>query len=259
MGCYPLFSCCDWSLLEDDIESISGGLVSIALVTDPFGDYTYERLRRTFKGLVVPFKEHFVVDLKAAETFVHPHHRRKAARALQELYIQQCINPADCLDEWTTLYKTLIKRHGISGIAVFSRESFAKQLRVPGIVAFRAVHRDDTVGMLLWYVQGNRAYYHLGAYSPRGYELQASFALFNYAIEYFARHGFEWLNLGAGAGREADAESGLSRFKRGWSNGVRMAYFCGRIFDQEKYQELTVARNVPATDYFPAYRVGEFS
>src|SRR5215213_8208057 len=109
----------------------------------------------------------------------------------------------------------------------------------------------ETVGMLLWYVQGDVAYYHLGAYSERGYELRASFALFQHAIEQFARRGLRWLNLGAGAGAASGAESGLSRFKQGWATGTRTAYFCGRIFDEKKYQEILRARGVPATKYFP--------
>jgi len=111
--------------------------------------------------------------------------------------------------------------------------------------------------MLLWYVQGNRAYYHLGAYSPRGYELGASFALFDSAIRYFAGHELEWLNLGGSAGVTA-GESGLDRFKRGWSTEVRPAYFCGRVLDRAKYAEILAARHLPATAYFPAYRAGEF-
>ena len=260
MGCYPLFSCGDWTQLDADLEAIGGGLVCLSAVTDPFGEYDLKYLRHCFRDVVIPFKEHMVVDLaQPLDAFVHPHHRRNARKALREVAVERCACPADFLDEWATLYSTLTERHTISGIATFSKESFARQLRVPGIVAFRAAHNDDTVGMLLWYEQGNRAYYHLGAHSPRGYELGSSFALFNYSIEYFARQGLAWLNLGAGASTEANAESGLSRFKRGWSTGVSTAYFCGRIFDRERYQEITAARNVPATDYFPAYRVGEFS
>ena len=152
----------------------------------------------------------------------------------------------------------MIERHNITGIAAFSRESFAGKFNVPGMVAIRAVHNDATVGMLLWYEQGNRAYYHLGAYSTLGYQLRASFALFDYSIRYFAEQQFEWLNLGAGAGL-GSAQSGLNRFKQGWSTGTRTAYFCGRVFNRQKYQEVVMAGNVPATDYFPAYRRGEFN
>lgn len=260
MGCYPLFACADWSQLRNDLENIEPGLVCLSLVTDPFGDYDVDYLRQCFPDLAIPFKQHFVIDLsRAHDTFVHPHHRRNARKALSEMQVNECTTDTDLAQEWTSLYSNLIARHQISGIAAFSKESFVKQLRVPGLTAFRAVRDELTLGMVLWYVQENRAYYHLAAYSAAGYERRASFALFDHSIEYFAKHGVEWLSLGAGAGSSATTESGLNRFKQGWSTGTRTAYFCGRVFDPDKYQELVRIRNPGTTSYFPAYRVGEFS
>jgi hypothetical protein len=260
MGCYPLFACQNWSRLHADLASIGNTLVSLAVVTDPFGEHDPPYLRECFPDVAIPFKEHFVVDLsRAPDTFVHSHHRRNARKALREMRVEKCDNPVGFLEEWMSLYATLVERHKITGITAFSRESFASQLLVPGIVMLRAVHNDATVGMLLWYEQGKRAYYHLGAYNSRGYELGASFASFDYAINYFAKRGFEWLNLGSGAGVGTSGEQGLTRFKQGWSTGVRTAYFCGRIFDQEAYRQILETRGLPPTRYFPAYRAGEFS
>ena len=259
IGCYPLFSCADWSKLNADLEQIRDGLVCLAVVTDPFGEYDDAYLRECFPDLVLPFKQHFVVDLsRPLDSFVHPHHRRNARKALGQFSVERCARPADFLDDWVDLYQTLIERHQITGMAAFSRNSFSGQFKVPGIVVFRAVHNNKTAGMLLWYVQGNRAYYHLGAYSLAGYDLRASFALFSYSIEYFAGLGTQWLNLGGGAGIRNDATDGLSRFKRGWSNETRMAYLCGRIFDRARYEQIAAAKGIQATDYFPAYRQGEF-
>jgi hypothetical protein len=259
MGCYPLFLCDDWSQLKSDLESVSNDLVAVSLVTDPFGSYTVEYLRQCFPDVVIPFKSHFVTELSTSEKFIHPHHRRNARKARAEMQVEKCADPPGQLDEWANLYATLISRHQITGLSAFSKESFAKQLKVPGMVAFRAFRDEVTLGMVLWFRQGSRAYYHLGAYSQAGYDLRASFALFAYSIEYFATHGIEWLNLGAGAGSSADATSGLNRFKEGWSTGTRTAYFCGRVINQRKYQELVDFRGAGATNYFPAYRVGEFS
>jgi len=259
MGCYPLCVCSDWSQLPNDLDQLDNDLVSLTLVTDPFGEYDLGLLRRCFPDLTIPLKEHFVVDLtRSHENFVRAHHRRNARKALKDLVVEKCANPGRLLDDWTALYGTLIERHGITGIAAFSRQSFAKQLVVPGVLMFRAIHEESTVGILLWYVRDKIGYYHLGAYSSRGYDLRASFALFNYSIEYFAKHGLEWLDLGAGAGTK-NTESGLFRFKQGWSTGVRTAYLCGRIFDKKKYREIVSEKNVPPTDYFPAYRTGEFN
>ena len=226
MGCYPLFTCQDWSQLRTDLDTLGKDLVCISLVTDPFGEYELDYLRECFPDVTTSFKEHFVVDLsRPVDSFVHSHHRRNARRALAEMSVEKCANPEDFLEDWTTLYSNLVARHEIKGISTFSQKSFARQLRVPGILAFRAVRDSATVGMVLWYAQDNRAYYHLGAYSETGYDLRASFALFNHSLDYFALNGFKWLNLGAGAGAEPGVESGLSRFKQGWSTDRRTAYF----------------------------------
>jgi hypothetical protein len=255
MGCYPLFACEDWSKLHLDLQQLNDELVSVSLVADPFGDFDTAYLRECFPDVVKAFKQHFVIDLEQPlESFVHPHHLRNVRKASQLVQVERCEEPQECLDDWTNLYQTLIDRYNITGIAAFSRASFNGQLSVPGISAFRAVENGVTVGMLLWYEQVNRAYYHLGAYSDRGYEAGASFALFDYAIRYFCSRQLKWLNLGAGAGT-SNSDSGLARFKQGWSNGVRTAYFCGRIFARDKYQQLSARTG---TDYFPAYRLGEF-
>lgn len=259
MSCYPLFACGDWGKLAADVNALAGELVSLTIVTDPFGEYAVPDLKVCFKDLVIPFKEHFVVDLaRSVEVLVHPHHHRYARKALGQVDVEICQEPGEWLDDWTSLYGTLIERHGITGITVFSKECFVRQFTVPGIVAIRAVHHDATVGMLLWYVHGDVAYYHLGAYSPDGYRLHVSFALFWRAIEYFAAAGLRWLNLGAGAGATNAESDGLTRFKRGWSSGTRTVYLCGRILDHEKYSQIVKAREISTSDYFPAYRKGEF-
>lgn len=258
MGCYPLFACRDWSQLPADIEALNEDLVSAVLVTDPFGDYTEESLRYTFRDLVVPFKEHFIVDLTAdPETFIHSHHRRNARKSLEVISVEKC-EPADSIDDWTDLYANLAARHDIRGIARFSESSFALQAKVPGAVMLSATHEGQTVGMTWWFVCNGVGYYHLGAYSDIGYELRASFALFWRAIELFRATGLRWLDLGAGAGVANDAQDGLSRFKQRWSTETRTAYLCGRILDQTRYSEIATAKGVAATDYFPTYRKGEF-
>ena len=259
MGCYPLFVCQDWSQLHIDLEHKEHKFISISLVTDPFGNYDMKYLKQCFETIVIPFKEHFVVDLhRPTHTFVCNHHRRYARKALQNLYIERCEQPIQFVNEWIDLYANLTEKHNIKGILSFSELAFRKQFYIPGITVFRAMCEEKTVGMLLWYIQDGVGYYHLGASSDLGYKLRASFALFWFAIEYFAAIGLRWLNLGAGAGIQGDGTDGLTRFKRGWSTGTQTAYLCGRIFDQKRYLEIVRARGIPETKYFPAYRLGEF-
>jgi hypothetical protein len=253
VGCYPLFACADWTELHADLDQIDA-LVSVTAVTDPFGDYDEMLLCAAFRDVVRPYKRHYVIDLaRDPGTFVSEHHRRNARRALDQLDVEICDEPLLWLDEWVRLYDRLVQRHDIAGAAAFPRASFARQFEVPGLTLLRAVHEDTTVGMVMWFTQQQRVYYHLAAYDDAGYTNGASFALFWRALEHFAQSGAEWIGLGAGAGVHDDGADGLTRFKRGWATDTRVSWLCGRIIDRQRYEAL--ARNVVADDaFFPRYR-----
>lgn len=253
MGCYPLFVCRDWSQLPADIEGLADRVVSVALVTDPFAAVSLPQLQATFPDVCFPYKEHYVTDLSLPlETSIDPHHRRNIRKANACMEVEVAPPSETLLKEWQRLYDNLIDRHGIVGIAQFSPHSFRQQFAVPGFTAFVATDASNILGMTLWYVQGDVAYYHLGAYSDEGYQRGASFTIFNTALSHLQSSGVGWAALGAGAGVDA-ADSGLTRFKKGWSTGTRTAYFCGGILQPEAYEILSVgARN--NTTYFPVYR-----
>ena len=252
MGCYPIFVCQDWRKLSQDIARLADELVSLTLVTDPLGEFAVADLRPVFTDVLGPYKDHFIVDLKRSSHLPgHAHHRRNVRQALAQVQVELCA-PATALHDWMKLYEQLIQRHHIIGIAAFSWESFAMQWQTPGLTILRATCDNETVGMTLWFQNEERVYYHLAAYSPRGYERKASYALFHYAIEHFARAGVRWMVLGAGAGTHNDGSDGLSRFKRGWATETRPVYLCGRIFQQQTYTALVKAQ--APTSFFPAYR-----
>lgn len=259
MGCYPLFCCQDWNGLGADLDMLEGELVSLALVTDPFGAYTRRDLQCCFRDLVRPYKEHYVIDLRQDQNrHVSKHHRRNARRGLRQVEVEVCAEPLCHLDEWVRLYASLAEKHEIQGMRAFSRASFEKQLQLPGTVLLRALHEGRTVGMDLWYVQDDVGYGHLAAYDPVGYRTLASYALLWVALEYLAGT-VRWLDLGAGAGLDGAAEDGLTHFKRGWATGTRPVYFCGRILNRTWYARLTQDNHARRTAYFPAYRAGEFA
>jgi hypothetical protein len=76
------------------------------------------------------------------------------------------------------------------------------------------------------------------------------YGLISFAIEYFSNHRF--VHLGGAAGLIDSGDSGLARFKRGFSNTVRIAYLCGAILDEERYRSLS--KGNPDITFFPAYR-----
>jgi hypothetical protein len=259
MGCYPLFACQDWSQLYLDLEAVGEDLVSLALVTDPFGDYDESYLQRCFGDVVIPFKDHYVVDLARPMNEIGGRRRRKhARRALRKIQVEVSEEPTQFAEEWMALYNVLIERHNIRGLRAFSRTAFTTQLAIPGMAMFRAVYQGTVVGAQLNLVQGDVVYAHLAAFSQVGYQVGASYALDWATIEYYVDKA-RWLDLGGGVGLAKDAVDGLSQYKQGWCTGTRTAYFCGRIFDRAKYAKLSNASGASETDYFPAYRRGEFA
>ncbi len=258
IGCYPLFNCRNWPALDSDLDGLEAQAVAVSLVVDPFSGVDATQLRGWFPDVCRPFKEHAVVDFgRDWRQAVCRHHRRNVRAAARRVEVERCGDPSAWLETWIKLYEHLIGRHGLCGIARFSRASFSRQLCVPGIAAFRAVVATETVGMVLWYVADTVAYYHLGAFSPLGYASRAAFALFDMALGDLAGRGVHWAALGSGPGWQATSDDGLTRFKNGWANDRRTAWFCGRILASAKYQRLTAARKLDAAEYFPKYRHSE--
>jgi hypothetical protein len=257
MGCYPLFCCVNWAGLPQDLETLGdlGELVSLVVVPDPLGGYSLEQLNAAFDH-VVPFKDHFVVETgKPLSEFVNNSHRAHAMRALKRVSVELCPEPLVFLDDWERLYRVLVARHSISGLRRFSRVALAKQLAIPGMVMFRAVAGGRTVGLDLWYAQGDCAQGHLAAFDAHGYELRASYATKWTAIDYFNER-VKWINLGGATTR--DPEDGLIRFKRGWSTETRTAWMCGRVLRPTVYADIARLCRVAEGGYFPIYRSGEF-
>lgn len=259
MGAYPIFSCKDWRGLKKDISTLQDELVSISLVTDPFGNYDKDILEDCFSHKVVNFKDHFIIDLsQSMDDYISKHHKRNVKHGMKELEIKLCMGPAILLEYWAKLYRNLVNKHNISSIANFPHDSLLNQLEVPGMIILRALHNSETVGMILWYIQDKIAYYHLGAYSQEGYMQKASFALFWASIKFFTDMNFNWISLGAGAGINKNEDDGLSRFKRGWSTDQRSVFFCGQILNNKRYEEITSRTETAVPDFFPAYRYGDF-
>ncbi len=255
VGCYPMFSCQDWSQFHRDIAELGSDLVSLSMVPEVFGNYDRDQLHRCF-DTVVPFKKHFTCDLNLPiSDIVSRHHRRYARKALKRLQCEWCPDPVEFLDEWIELHSTLIEKHGITGLRAYSRDAFARQLRIPGMVVLKAKHNDITVGAQLWFMHDEVAYGHVLAFSPLGYELGAAYALYWFALEYFAGK-VRYCDYGGVSGMNDGSADGLTQFKSGWTTDMQTAYFCGRILNHANYTELVSNKGLSANTFFPAYRTG---
>ena len=254
MGCYPLFACRDWSQLGVDLDALASSLVAVSLVTDPFGGYDDRTLRHAFPDLLVPFKRHYVVDLRSPR--VTKHHRYYARKALAVLDVDDATADHAFLDEWMRLHQHLVERHHIRGLKAFSRRSFALQLATPGFSMLRAAYRGEAVAAMMFVHQDDVVHAHVLGCSPAGYSLCALYALIAAAIDRF-KGDARWCNLMGVPGGGESGSGGIRAFKRGWAADTRSTFLCGRILQPARYAELARQRGAVSTTYFPAYRDGE--
>lgn len=256
LGGYPFLMCSDWSGLEDDLRGVDG-LVSIVAVPDPFGNYDLDLLHRCFPDRTVFFKDHHVADLhRSWETFVSRHHKQYAAKAARRVTVEMCEDPVRVVDEWVELYALAVQRFKLTGMRAPSRQSFERQLAVPGAAMSIARVGGRAVAAHLQFTTGDVAYAHLAASSEQGRNLGADYALYMEEIRFYTGR-VRWIDWGGDAGI-SPTQGALSSFKAGWSTSTRPVYLCGRVLDRRRYAELSGAVETPVGDYFPAYRAGEF-
>ena len=259
MAPYPFLVCRSWRDLAADLANLSDPLVSLVAVTDPFASTDEAELGQVFRTFVRPYKPHFVIDLtQPLEGFADPHHLGCARHARKTVQAEQCSYPTAHVGDWLRLYAVLTARHGISGANRMSAQSLRRQFEVPGCRVFRAHSGGRTIGMIAVMEMRPFAYFHLGAYDQEGYRLSASYPLVEAVITHYREAGFQHMSIGGSAGAHGKEDDGLARFKRGWSSGTRMTYLCGHVFDVREYDALSSQLAPPETDYFPAYRAGEF-
>jgi hypothetical protein len=227
----------------------------VTVVVDPLSaERAGGALAAAFPDLLLPYKQHFLVDLQSdwADN-ISSKHRRTVEIALPQLVVERCSDSAAELAGWCDLYRDLKRKREIATAADFPRESFARQLRAPGLVMFKACRGAETVAMHLWFVQGGTAYYHLSASNDEGYRFHASFALMWSALQEFQHMGLHWAALGGSPDTPVNGQDGgLARFKKRWATCARPAYLCGRVCDPAAYDRLTAQHN--HSSFFPAYR-----
>lgn len=251
IGPYPLFACCDWARLPDDLAALrDSGAVSATLVPDPFGVYSPQLLESTF-DVVRAVKRRWIVDLRTdLERVVSPHHRRRAARALGHMEIDRCAEPRRHAEEWSTCYRAFAADRRMSGAANFPEQSLVQPLSVPGLLMYRASSDDRTLGFSLWMVHGPHAYGHLAAYTDEGRRSGVAYAFHWEILRDLRALGVELVDLGGGI----EDDDGLARWKSGWTAESRPSLVCGAILRPEAYDALARARAVAKTSFFPSYR-----
>lgn len=229
---YPFFSCrnpinhsCSWN----DIEFLKRdkSIKDLVLYTDPllntnsFVPYSYSLadgfLYKQFSK-IEKNQPHYIVDFSKELVFSHNHWDNIRTFAKSGYEVNQrtlnFINRYDYADHFYELYQNTIKRNNIEGIAKFSRESFRRQLEVPGLVIFEVLDKKTKLPIAIrtFYLQNNDLYFHLAAASPKAYHISANHALVYEAINWCRQMGIDKLLLGTGP------TEGLKSFKLGFAN-----------------------------------------
>ena len=246
-GAYPFSIIANESDIAAGLAHIRAeGALSLTLVLDDFHKPDFA-LCAPHATLLKPFKTHYVYNRAKGAVAYDDHHKRALKKAQQQVRV-------DVLDlkthgrEWQALYDHLIADLQLQGLHAFPAAHYQALAEINGITAIGAWMGDELVSAHLWAGDGATQHSHLVASNAKGYEARASFAVNDFSLHYFA--DAQLINFGGGAGNVDDANDGLARFKRGFSNETAQSYLCGIILDEARYHALTPVK----TDYFPAYR-----
>jgi len=253
VGTYPI------TVFKSDCDLASGfdrlarlGLVSVVLVVENALRPELADLEEAF-DFVRSFKMHHLHDRTISPIRYSRNHRDKVRRAVRAAHVQQ-FDLADRLDEWNSLYESLVERLNLANtMHAFPRSHHEALAMLPGTVAIGAFADGRLVSAHVWVCHGDHAMSHLVASNEAGYARRASYAVNAASIELLDK--YRTLNFGGSAGAGSDGASGLARFKRGFANTTVPSYLCGKVLDMGAYSELSRQADVAAdSTYFPAYR-----
>ena len=240
---YPSMVCRDVRGLQDDLRETAAlaDVVTVTALTDPLASVDEELLRPAFPDLVRVAAQHYVADL--VSFWPARDHRRAVRDALRRVDVDVEDAPAQLVARWSELSEV-----GLPGVELgLSAEALARQLALPGCVAFTVLAEDGPVAMAVVYVSGDDATVHTMTSTDEGEALGARYALVQAMVEDMAGRGLRRLDLGT-----VDSDP---RFMDGWTEDVRPAFRCGRILDRVAYDALVSMAGSADGLTFPAYRI----
>lgn len=251
-GVYPFVPLAADADIAGGLERLrAAGMVSVVLVTDAFHSPPIDVLTQHFTT-VRPLKRHYIWCPHLGDIHYHEHHRR-AVRKAQDLVRTEVVEMKHHVGEWHSLYDALIEKLSLTGLHAFPRAHHDALAAMDGVVLVGAWQGDEMVSGHVWVSDGEYAHSHLVASNDKGYECRAGFAVNDASMHYFRNH--KAVNWGGAAGYDDDADDGLARFKRGFSNAEDASWLCTAVLDEVRYCKLVEERNFSvAPSFFPAYR-----
>ncbi len=251
-GTYPIAILNKQADILGGLERLrSHNLVSVVFVVDDFHRPSLEELNQYFT-IVRPFKTHYLYRKSCGILSYNKHHRYELRQALKAVHVST-FDLSHNMEAWTKLYSNLISNKGITGLQSFPSEYHRVLGELDGVTAIGAWHNDELVSCHIWVAHNEHVHSHLAASSAEGYALRAAYAVNDASLHHFLNA--EVINIGGGAGFADNANDGLARFKRGFSNDTTLSYICGTVIDSNRYTELVQERGtIECPSFFPAYR-----
>ena len=243
MGCYPLTT-----FDRDDNFSYSGEAISMTMVSDIFSQPEISELSNQF-DYVQFFKPHYYIDFSKEITF-SDHHKYEIKRALKKGCIVKRVALSEVIEEWNSFYSNLISRHNITGIQTFHPKAFDAIKNSDKLVTFAVYHEDKPINLHICIIHNQYAYSHLNAASELSYKLGASYLVYDAFINYFKDNGYAAIDVGGGAGVN-ETSNGMTKFKQGFSNAEKDCYICGKVLNENVYNQLSKDK---VGAFFPLYR-----
>ena len=239
---YPRLVVRDPRGLHHDLQAVAAlaDVVAVTALTDPLSTLDEELLRPTFPDLVRVDAQHYIADL--VSFWPARDHRRAVREALRRIDVDVEDAPAGLAPAWEAFGGDPLPGTELG----LSTQALARQLALPGCVAFSALAEDGPVAMAVVYVSGDDATLHAITTSDHGEALGARYALLQTIVEDMAGRGLRSLDLGS-----ADADAS---FMDGWTEDLRPSYRCGRVIDRLAYDQLVAAAGSADGAAFPSYR-----
>jgi hypothetical protein len=254
-GLYPLAALApDADIGAGLAELAAAGFVSAVMVQDPCSGPAPDRLAAGFP-ICRRYNTHYLVDRDRGPFQPSKHHRQAIGRANLACRVE--LTPlAGWLDAWAELYRGLIARRHVTGLALFSDAYFRNLATLDSLTTFGAFHGGRLVAMSLWLAADGLAFNHLGAAAAEGYRAGATYALQAAAIEHFLPDHL--INLGGASGVTGSTGDGLTFFKAGFANRDVGSWLVGAILDPARYATLTTGLD-HHRPFFPLYRAPDAS
>ena len=199
-----------------------------------------------------------VVDLTNSlyniEKNINKGHRYNIKKTLRsncniEIFEKPC---KEEIEEFITLYYATMKRNKAAPKYYFTNKFIKDHFNLLNTVLIRAKKNEETISSSIFLLGNKFLHYHLSGRTDNNKGLFPTDLIIWEAIKWGKNKNLQHLNLGGGINQNDT----LFKYKKGFSNTVKKNYIGSKIFNLEKYNEISIMKKCESNKntFFPAYR-----